>query len=247
MSTHQAVRQVEDEVRELIRRSGLDPASDTAEVRRLVQDAVQDYDERSLHGGLPPLGDQRLAVHSILSVVAGYGPLQQYFDDPTVEEIWINEPSKVFVARGGVAELTTTILTAEDVRDLVERMLRTSGRRVDLSSPFVDATLADGSRLHVVIPDISRSHWQNQVKTESVSHFEMARLSQPPRQTTFPQVRGGFGRSEFHPAEWCGWSDPDTVPRSARGRAHCETAPAYAREPVLSQRGGSGLACRGGG
>src|SRR3954469_14591824 len=164
MSTQEAVRQVEGEVRELIRRSGLDPARDSKAVRRLVQDAVQDYDERSLHGGLPTLGDQRHAVHSILAVVAGYGPLQQYFDDAAVEEIWINEPSRVFVARGGIAELTPTILTADEVRDLVERMLKSSGRRVDLSSPFVDATLADGSRLHVVIPDITREHWSVNIR-----------------------------------------------------------------------------------
>ncbi|GAA2169269.1 CpaF family protein [Pedococcus bigeumensis] len=73
-------------------------------------------------------------------------------------------PSKVFVARGGVAELTTTMLTADGVRDLVERMLKTSGRRVDLSSPFVDAVLPDGSRLHVVIPDITRRHWSVNVR-----------------------------------------------------------------------------------
>jgi pilus assembly protein CpaF len=164
MTTQEAVAHVEGEVRELIRRSGIDPTKDQAEMRRLVTDAVQDYDERSLHGGLPVLGDTSAAVRSILSMVAGHGPLQQYFDDPTVEEIWINEPSKVFVARGGTAELTPTILTSEDVRDLVERMLKTSGRRVDLSSPFVDATLADGSRLHVVIPDISREHWQVNIR-----------------------------------------------------------------------------------
>src|SRR6476660_1940127 len=104
MSTQEAVRHVEGEVRELIRRSGLDPASDAKAVRRLVQAAVQDYDARSRHGGRPSLGDQRLAVQSILAVVAGYGPLQQYFDDPAVEEIWINEPSRVFIARGGIAE-----------------------------------------------------------------------------------------------------------------------------------------------
>ena len=62
----------------------------------------------------------------------------------------------MFVARDGVAELTTTILRHDQVRDLVERMLKSSGRRVDLSSPFVDAMLPDGSRLHVVIPDITR-------------------------------------------------------------------------------------------
>ena len=164
MSTEQAVRQVEGEVRELIRRSGLDPATAGPAVRRLVEDVVADYDQRSLHGGMPSLGDPRSATDSVLAVVAGYGPLQQYFDDPSVEEIWINEPSKVFVARAGVPELTSTILTADEVRDLVERMLKTSGRRVDLSSPFVDATLADGSRLHVVIPDISRAHWQVNIR-----------------------------------------------------------------------------------
>ena len=154
-----AVRTVESEVRELIRRSGLDPTRDTREVGQLVRDAVADYDDRSLHGGLPALADLEAAAKSVLDAVAGLGPLQPYLDDPTVEEIWINEPGKVFVARDGVAELTTTILTADDVRDLVERMLKPSGRRVDLSSPFVDATLADGSRLHVVIPDITRAHW----------------------------------------------------------------------------------------
>ena len=52
---------------------------------------------------------------------------------------WINEPTKVFVARRGVHELTTTILTGDEVRDLVEKMLKSSGRRVGLSTPFVEA------------------------------------------------------------------------------------------------------------
>lgn len=60
----------------------------------------------------------------------------------------------MFVARNGRSELTTTILGATELADLVERMLRTSGRRVDMSTPFVDAMLPDGSRLHVVIPDM---------------------------------------------------------------------------------------------
>lgn len=150
---------LEGEVKELIRRSGLDPDRDAVAVQRLVRQAVDDWDERALVGGLPVLADTASVAKSLWDSVAGYGPLQRYFDDPEVEEIWINEPSKVFIARGGVAELTTTILTRDEVRDLVERMLKSSGRRVDLSSPFVDAVLADGSRLHVVIPDITREHW----------------------------------------------------------------------------------------
>lgn len=150
---------VEDEVRELIRRRGVDPHRDAMGIRRLVEAAVADYDDRSLSGSLPPLVDLPATVKSVLDSVAGLGPLQEYLDDPAVEEIWINEPGKVFVARDGQPELTTTILSHDQVRDLVERMLKASGRRVDLSSPFVDAMLVDGSRLHVAIPDITRQHW----------------------------------------------------------------------------------------
>ncbi|MEJ5866122.1 ATPase, T2SS/T4P/T4SS family [Pseudokineococcus sp. 5B2Z-1] len=154
-----AVAIVEDEVRELVRRRGVDPAREPGVLRSLVEDVVADYDERSLLGTLPRLPEQTGVVKRVLDAVGGLGPLQEHLDDPEVEEIWINEPGKVFVARGGRPELTTTILTAEKVADLVERMLKTSGRRVDLSSPFVDASLPDGSRLHVVIPDVTREHW----------------------------------------------------------------------------------------
>ena len=76
----------------------------------------------------------------------------------TIALVWINEPGRVFVARHGRSELTTTILDEAQVRDLVEKMLKSTGRRIDMSSPFVDAMLPDGSRLHVVIPDVVRQH-----------------------------------------------------------------------------------------
>ena len=154
-----AIDVVEDEVRELVRRRGIDPATDGAGVRRLIEEVLADYDERTLTSSLPPLLDRVAAMRLIYDAVAGFGPLQRYLDDPEIEEIWINEPGRVFVAKRGRSELTTTILTAAQVRDLVEKMLKSSGRRVDLSTPFVDAMLPDGSRLHVVIPDITRRHW----------------------------------------------------------------------------------------
>jgi pilus assembly protein CpaF len=154
-----AVAIVSHEVRDLIRREGIDPGRDAGELRRLVEGVVADYDERSLTRALPPLADAAVTVKRVLDDVVGFGPLQPFLDDPSIEEIWINEPGKVFIARSGLSELTTVIFTAQEVRDLVERMLKSSGRRVDLSSPFVDATLPDGSRLHVVIPDITRSSW----------------------------------------------------------------------------------------
>lgn len=155
----EALALVEDEVRELVRRGGIDPVAEPGAFRALVASVVTEYDHRSLSGTLPPLPDVQAAIAAVVDAVAGLGPLQPFLDAPDVEEIWINAPDQVFVARGGAAELTTTMLTADGVRDLVERMLVASGRRVDLSSPFVDATLPDGSRLHVVIPDITRTHW----------------------------------------------------------------------------------------
>ncbi|MFE4835621.1 CpaF family protein [Arthrobacter sp. NPDC056691] len=154
-----AVRIVEDEVRELIRRRGLDPLHQTAEVRRLVEAAITDYDERALMGPLPPLGPLESARRFVFDAVAGFGTLQPLLDDPGIEEIWINAPTEIYVARNGESELTSLSLTDQQVRDLVERMLKSSGRRLDISSPFVDAALPDGSRLHVVIPDVTRRHW----------------------------------------------------------------------------------------
>ena len=149
---------LEHEVRELVRRRALDPVRDRAGLERLVAEASADYTERATRGLVPALVDPQGAGRAVVDALGGLGPLQRYLDDPEVEEIWINEPAKVFVARRGVPELTTTILTAAQVRDLVERMLKASGRRLDLSSPFVDASLPGGERLHVVIPDVTRDH-----------------------------------------------------------------------------------------
>ncbi len=155
----EAVRIVEDEVRELIRRRGLDPLRQGGEVRRLVEEAISDYDERALLAPLPPLGPLEQARRFVFDAVAGFGALQPLLDDPAVEEIWLNAPDEIFVARNGESELTSIALTDQQVRNFVERMLKSSGRRLDISSPFVDAALPDGSRLHVVIPDVTRRHW----------------------------------------------------------------------------------------
>jgi len=85
-----AVDTVEAEVRELVRRRGLDPFADSAAMRQLVDDVVTDYDERSLTSSLPPLPDPRSAARAVYDSVAGFGPLQRHLDDPSVEEIWTN-------------------------------------------------------------------------------------------------------------------------------------------------------------
>lgn len=158
MSAEAAAR-IESEVRELVRRRGVDPLRDVEAVRAMVDEALAQWEERALIGAAQPLADRAATAKSVLDNVAGFGPLQQYLDDPEIEEIWINEPTQVYIARRGISELTPTILTEQQVRDLVEQMLKVSGRRLDLSSPFVDASLPGGERLHVVIPDVTRAHW----------------------------------------------------------------------------------------
>src|SRR5690625_655551 len=172
----EAKQLLELEVRELIRARGIDPSGQPEEVRALVATAAADYDARSMQSPLPMLEDLPSAQQAIFDAVAGFGPLQPLLDDPEVEEIWINSPSQIFCARSGVTELTNISLTSQQVSDLVEKMLKTSGRRLDLSTPFVDASLPDGSRLHVVIPDITAKHWAVNIRKFVVRAHRLADL-----------------------------------------------------------------------
>ncbi|MFD1720185.1 CpaF family protein [Amnibacterium endophyticum] len=148
------VQLIAESVRSRARRGDLGPSPEDA-----VQQELQRYAERAFGADVPLIADESAARRRVVAELTGLGPLQPLLDDPAVEEVWINGPTRVFAARGGVAELTPVVLTEQEVRDLVERMLAPSGRRIDLSSPFVDASLPDGSRLHVVIPDVTRRHW----------------------------------------------------------------------------------------
>lgn len=150
------VEQLDQHVREVVRREAVDPQREPELVRRIAEGVVRDHDDRSLTGAVAPVPDVDSMVGELVARVSGFGPLQPFLDDPTVEEIWINDPSRVFVARHGRHELTTLVLTSAQVQELVERMLKSSGRRIDISQPFVDAMLPDGHRLHVVLEGISR-------------------------------------------------------------------------------------------
>lgn len=88
-----------------------------------------------------------------------FGPLQSFLADPEIEEIWINSPQRIFIARNGVSQLTNLVLTSQQIQALMDRILLWSGRRIDLSQPFVDARLPDGSRLHIAIPEVTAEHW----------------------------------------------------------------------------------------
>jgi pilus assembly protein CpaF len=150
---------IAESVRARVRGDGVDLGADGALAERYVRDEVRRYSERALGGSVPLLADEAEVARQVVAALTGLGALQPLLDDPAIEEIWINGPDRVFVARDGVSQQVPLALGERETRDLVERMLQSTGRRVDLSSPFVDASLPDGSRLHVVIPDITRAHW----------------------------------------------------------------------------------------
>lgn len=145
-----------ERVREVVRERRIDPQREAEAVRQVALDVVAEHERRSLTGAVRSLDEPERVVGQLVADVSGFGPLQAFLDDPEVEEIWINQPERVFVARAGRPELTSVMLTSGQVRELVERMLSTSGRRLDISQPFVDAMLPGGHRLHVVLEGISR-------------------------------------------------------------------------------------------
>ncbi|MCR2763521.1 ATPase, T2SS/T4P/T4SS family [Microbacterium sp. zg.B48] len=167
---------VAERVRDRLRAELADPTRDPELAARIARAEVRRHNDFALARGLDPVDDEASCVRDVLAAVAGYGPLQAYLDDPTVEELWINAPDRIFIAREGVAERVPLALTDAAVRDLVERMLHATGRRVDLSQPFVDASLPDGSRLHVVIPDITRRHWSVNIRKFLPAYRDLDRL-----------------------------------------------------------------------
>jgi pilus assembly protein CpaF len=98
---------------------------------------------------------QRL-VRQISDDVLGYGPLQSLLDDPELTEIMVNGPDQIFVERDGKLTLSAARFRDEtQLRRVIERIVSRVGRRIDESSPLVDARLEDGSRVNAVIPPLA--------------------------------------------------------------------------------------------
>jgi pilus assembly protein CpaF len=101
-------------------------------------------------------GDREEIAARIVRDSVGLGPLEVLLADPAVEEVMVNGPDTVYIERGGRIEATDVAFAdEEELRNAIERILAPLGRRVDELSPMVDARLADGSRVNVVIPPLA--------------------------------------------------------------------------------------------
>jgi pilus assembly protein CpaF len=88
--------------------------------------------------------------------ILGYGPIQEFLDDPTVTEIMVNAADSIYIERDGkIVETEMRFSSKAHLRRVIDRIVSQVGRRIDESSPMVDARLPDGSRVNAVIPPLS--------------------------------------------------------------------------------------------
>lgn len=93
----EAVRTITENVRARVRRDGVDLAGDGALAERYARLEMRSYVERALGGSDPLIADEELATREVVAALTGFGALQPYLDDPSIEEVWINAPDRVFV------------------------------------------------------------------------------------------------------------------------------------------------------
>jgi pilus assembly protein CpaF len=137
--------------------SELDPSLDisrTDEVRRTILDLFEQIlSEENIVLSRPE--KQRL-LDQITAEILGLGPLQSLLEDETITEVMVNGPRNVYIERKGkIHRVPVTFESSEHVMRIIDRIVAPLGRRIDESSPYVDARLPDGSRVNAVIPPIS--------------------------------------------------------------------------------------------
>jgi pilus assembly protein CpaF len=105
-----------------------------------------------------PEAERAALCERVVLLATGLGPLEPLLSDPAVDEVMVNGPDSVYVERGGRLERANVSFRGEaELLHAIERILAPLGRRVDEASPLCDARMADGSRVHVVIPPLSLS------------------------------------------------------------------------------------------
>ena len=145
---------------ELVRRldlkrlsSGVTPEELARRVRETLQAILKEVTDRN---ALPRNIDPEALLTEIYDESIRLGPVERFLADETVTEVMINGPSQVYVERNGRLTLTDqTFMDDASVLAVIERIVAPLGRRIDESQPYVDARLADGSRVNAIIPPLS--------------------------------------------------------------------------------------------
>jgi len=128
----------------------------TKELRKRAEVVVSNIISKEAGGFISSSEIRRKVTKEILDEALGFGPLEDLLGDPDITEIMVNNKDQVYIEEAGKLKLTSKKFTTNDqVKVVVERILAPLGRRIDESVPYVDARLADGSRVNAIIPPLS--------------------------------------------------------------------------------------------
>ncbi|MCD6285983.1 MAG: CpaF family protein, partial [Anaerolineae bacterium] len=147
-------------VRERVQRrllADLSPGIDTNDATSVRRALEQIFVETLQEERLPMSRTDRGALfEQIVADVLGYGPIEPFLRDESITEILVNGPDLIFIERSGILEETDVrFRDTDEVMHVIDRIVTPLGRRIDESSPMVDARLPDGSRVNIIIPPLA--------------------------------------------------------------------------------------------
>jgi pilus assembly protein CpaF len=159
----------------------LDPSMDISKVNE-VRSTIQDLFEQVLSEENIVLSrpERHRLFEQIAAEILGFGPLQPLLDDDTITEVMVNGAKNIYIERAGkIHRVPFTFESDDHVMRIIDRIVAPLGRRIDESSPYVDARLPDGSRVNAVIPPISlvgpvitiRKFFKNTITLEQLIQF----------------------------------------------------------------------------
>jgi pilus assembly protein CpaF len=151
--------------------AGMPPERLRADMNRLVSELAT-TNRLQLNGR-----EQRRLADDLVDDMLGMGPLQPLLDDDSIADIMVNGPNRVFIERGGkVLQTEVSFRDAEHVTSICQRIAAGVGRRVDESSPMVDARLKDGSRVNIVLQPLALDGPYISIRKFSKKPIDFARL-----------------------------------------------------------------------
>ena len=165
-------------------------------LQQLHAQCVERMDSLLLEEKIPLSGpEKQQLIREVMDEVFGYGPLDEFLRDPLISDILVNGPHKVYIERQGRLESTdATFLDNDHLMRVIRRIADNVGRRVDESTPMLDARLPDGSRVNAIVPPLALDGPALSIRRfgdQSAGHAEADRDRRP---------AGGDGRSSSRPA-----------------------------------------------
>lgn len=152
----------------------VDPGYFIHDKKRLTE-LVNQFLERE--GEIMSQTSSREIVQTVINRIVGLGPLEPFMNDPAVTEIMVNSPRDIFIETEGKLEAAqATFRDREHILNVIDRIVAPLGRRVDESSPFVDARLPDGSRVNAIIPPLALKSPALTIRRFSKEPFTLQRL-----------------------------------------------------------------------